>query len=103
MVGDGINDAPVCSSGYRNRNGQWQRCRDRKCANDAAQPITTIREQCDRAVSSDRRENMKQNLFGAFIYNSLGIPIAAGVLYPFFGFLSALLLRELLWRCRQLR
>ncbi|MGF1845446.1 Cu+ exporting ATPase, partial [Vibrio lentus] len=31
--------------------------------------------------------NMKQNLFGAFIYNSLGIPIAAGVLYPFFGFL----------------
>ena len=31
--------------------------------------------------------NMKQNLFGAFIYNSLGIPIAAGVLYPSFGFL----------------
>jgi Cu+-exporting ATPase len=30
---------------------------------------------------------MKQNLFGAFVYNSLGIPIAAGVLYPFFGFL----------------
>ena len=28
---------------------------------------------------------MKQNLFGAFVYNSLGIPIAAGVLYPFTG------------------
>jgi Cu+-exporting ATPase len=32
-------------------------------------------------------KNMKQNLFGAFIYNSLGIPIAAGVLYPAFGFM----------------
>ncbi|KOO12117.1 hypothetical protein AKJ18_25620, partial [Vibrio xuii] len=32
-------------------------------------------------------KNMKQNLFGAFVYNSLGIPIAAGVLYPAFGFL----------------
>ncbi|MCV5638642.1 hypothetical protein OFN49_27525, partial [Escherichia coli] len=32
-------------------------------------------------------KNMKQNLFGAFVYNSLGIPVAAGVLYPAFGFL----------------
>ncbi|MCU8519029.1 hypothetical protein M2F94_21715, partial [Vibrio vulnificus] len=32
-------------------------------------------------------KNMKQNLFGAFIYNSLGIPVAAGVLYPVSGFL----------------
>jgi Cu+-exporting ATPase len=31
--------------------------------------------------------NIKQNLFFAFIYNSLGVPIAAGVLYPFFGLL----------------
>jgi hypothetical protein len=31
--------------------------------------------------------NIKQNLFGAFIYNTLGIPVAAGVLYPFFGVL----------------
>jgi Cu+-exporting ATPase len=31
--------------------------------------------------------NIKQNLFGSFIYNTLGIPIAAGVLYPFFGLL----------------
>ena len=32
-------------------------------------------------------KNIRQNLFFAFIYNSLGVPIAAGVLYPFFGLL----------------
>ena len=32
-------------------------------------------------------KNIRQNLFLAFIYNTLGIPIAAGVLYPFFGIL----------------
>jgi Cu+-exporting ATPase len=31
--------------------------------------------------------NVKQNLFFAFVYNALGVPIAAGVLYPFFGLL----------------
>jgi Cu+-exporting ATPase len=31
--------------------------------------------------------NIRQNLFFAFLYNSLGIPVAAGVLYPFFGLL----------------
>jgi cation transport ATPase len=31
--------------------------------------------------------NIKQNLFFAFVYNSLGVPVAAGVLYPFFGVL----------------
>jgi Cu+-exporting ATPase len=31
--------------------------------------------------------NIRQNLFFAFIYNSVGVPIAAGVLYPFFGIL----------------
>jgi cation transport ATPase len=31
--------------------------------------------------------NIKQNLFFAFVYNSLGVPVAAGILYPFFGLL----------------
>jgi Cu2+-exporting ATPase len=32
-------------------------------------------------------KNIKQNLFFAFVYNTIGVPIAAGVLYPFFGLL----------------
>jgi Cu+-exporting ATPase len=38
------------------------------------------------AISSATMGNIKQNLIGAFIYNILGIPVAAGILYPFFGF-----------------
>jgi len=42
-----------------------------------------------RAVRLSRAtmKNIRQNLFFAFIYNMLGIPVAAGVLYPFFGLL----------------
>ena len=40
-----------------------------------------------RKLSNLTIRNIKQNLFFAFVYNSLGIPIAAGVLYPFFGVL----------------
>ncbi len=38
-------------------------------------------------LSKATMRNIKQNLFGSFIYNTLGIPIAAGVLYPFLGIL----------------
>jgi cation transport ATPase len=40
-----------------------------------------------RSLSRATMNNIKQNLFFAFIYNTLGVPVAAGVLYPFFGIL----------------
>jgi cation transport ATPase len=40
-----------------------------------------------RALSNATMSNIKQNLFFAFVYNTLGVPIAAGVLYPVFGLL----------------
>jgi len=40
-----------------------------------------------RKLSHATMRNIRQNLFFAFIYNLLGVPIAAGVLYPFFGWL----------------
>jgi Cu+-exporting ATPase len=40
-----------------------------------------------RKLSHATMSNIRQNLFFAFVYNSIGVPIAAGVLYPFFGWL----------------
>ena len=40
-----------------------------------------------RRLSQHTMNNIRQNLFFAFIYNGLGVPLAAGVLYPFFGIL----------------
>jgi Cu+-exporting ATPase len=40
-----------------------------------------------RRLSQATMRNIRQNLFFAFIYNSLGVPVAAGILYPFFGLL----------------
>jgi P-type Cu+ transporter len=40
-----------------------------------------------RRLSESTMKNIRQNLFFAFIYNALGVPVAAGALYPFFGLL----------------
>ena len=46
-------------------------------------------------LSQATMKNIRQNLFFAFIYNVLGVPVAAGVLYPFFGILLSPMLASL--------